>query len=209
MAKQKENGMAFEWAIGKAISSVTNFRIIDDKFSQIPRICYEEKIPDRKRSIFDKAALVAARHILNKEDISVWNKDKSSIKFNSDAAGQIGDVRDLIIQGEDRQLGISCKANHQALKHSRLSGKLNFIKKWGLSSAGCSAIYWDEVKPIFKELADIRRLSNRTATWEGITNKAERFYWPILDAWASEVQRAVSSSEDNQVTVCKNFLSII
>jgi hypothetical protein len=152
MAKQKENGMAFEWAVGKAIAALTQFPVVDDNFSRIPRICYEEKISDKKRRVFDRAAVIAVEHILTKEEVFGWEISTAVIQFNSDAAGQMGDVRDLIIRNESKQLGISCKANHEALKHPRLSGSLDFIKKWGLSESGCSDSYWAAIKPIFKEL---------------------------------------------------------
>ncbi len=209
MAKQKENGMAFEWAVGKAISSETSLPIVIDKFSEVPRICYEEKISERKRAVFDRAALAAVKHILVKEDICTWDISISSIKFNSDSAGQSGDVRDLIIEGPVRSLGISCKANHEALKHPRLSGRLDFTKKWGLSDSGCSLEYWNTIKPIFSELSAIKKSSKGLAIWENLEDKAERFYWPILDAWESEIKRTVAESTDTEAQICKNFITYL
>lgn len=209
MAKQKENGMAFEWAVAKAISSETSFPILVDKFSEVPRICYQEKISERKREVFDRAALAVVKHILVKEDVFTWDASISSIKFNSDSAGQSGDVRDLIIKGPVSSLGISCKANHEALKHPRLSSRLDFIKKWGLSDSGCSPEYWNTIKPIFSELSAIKKSSKGTATWEDLPDKAERFYWPILDAWESEIKRTVANSTNAQAQICKNFITYL
>ena len=209
MAKQKENGMAFEWAVGKAIASITQFPIVDDNFSRIPHVCYEEKISDKKRQIFDRAALVAVQHILAKENVAVWDKSTSVIQFNSDAAGQGGDVRDLIIKNKTNQLGISCKANHEALKHPRLSGSLDFIKKWGLSESGCSASYWASIKPIFTELSNIKKTSKGQATWEDLPDKPDRFYWPILDAWEGEIKRTIAESSDAEELICKNFITYL
>jgi hypothetical protein len=209
MAKQKENGMAFEWAVGKAIAAVTQFPVIEDNFSRIPRICYEEKISDKKRQVFDRAASVAVEHILTKEGVSGWEKSTAVIQFNSDAAGQKGDVRDLIIKNQSNQLGISCKANHEALKHPRLSGSLDFIKKWGLSEEGCGDSYWAAIKPIFKELSDIKRASKGEATWEDLVDKPARFYWPILDAWEIEIKRTIADSSDAEALICKNFITYL
>ncbi len=209
MAKQKENGMAFEWAVGKAIANTTQFQIIEDKFSRIPRLCYEEKISNKKRQIFDRAALISVQHILSKEAVENWDKSISVIQFNNDAAGQKGDVRDLIIKNNRKELGISCKANHEALKHPRLSGRLDFIKKWGLSDGGCSPEYWNTIKPIFSELFTIKKSSKGTATWEDLVDKAERFYWPILDAWESEIKRTVAVSTDTEAQICKNFITYL
>jgi HaeIII restriction endonuclease len=209
VAKQKENGMAFEWAVGKAIANTTQFQIIEDKFSRIPRLCYEEKISNKKRQIFDLAALISVQHILSKEAVENWDKSTSVIQFNNDAAGQKGDVRDLIIKNNRKELGISCKANHEALKHPRLSGRLDFIKKWGLSDGGCIPEYWNTIKPIFSELSTIKKSSKGTATWEDLVDKAERFYWPILDAWESEIKRTVAVSTDTEAQICKNFITYL
>lgn len=209
MAKQKENGMAFEWAVGKAIAALTQFPVIDDNFSRLPRICYEEKVSDKKRQAFDRAASVAVEHILAKEGVLGWERSTAVIQFNSDAAGQKGDVRDLIIRNESKQLGISCKANHEALKHPRLSGSLDFIKKWGLSESGCSDSYWAAIKPIFKELSDIKKASKSEATWEELVDKPSRFYWPILDAWESEIKRTIADSSDTEALICKNFITYL
>ena len=74
-----------------------------------------------------------------------------------DALGQKGDVRDVVIKGKDAEIRISCKTKHYAFKHSRLSGKADFVKTWGLDPAGCSVEYWGAVKPVFTELDQIKK----------------------------------------------------
>jgi hypothetical protein len=50
---------------------------------------------------------------------------------------QKGDVRAVVIKCKAAKIGISCKTNHDAFKHARLSGEADFVKTWGLAPAGC------------------------------------------------------------------------
>ena len=55
---------------------------------------------------------------------------------------------------------ISAKNNHRAVKHSRLSNKINFGEKWlGVS---CSDNYFKEINPIFDMLASLRSKDKST-----------------------------------------------
>jgi hypothetical protein len=208
MSTQKQNGMAFEWAIASALSQVSGFNILDSLYSKSSKFCYESS-SQSKKVVYDKAAAKSIEHIFLKENLSNWNPQTTLIKFNSDSAGQTGDVRDVIICGHEKELGISCKTNHEALKHPRLSKNLDFIKKWGISDSGCSEEYWKEISPIFDYLNAIKASSNGNATWEQLDNKAELIYWPILEAWESEIWRAISLSPEKEKEICKNFLTYL
>lgn len=136
-------------------------------------------------------------------------KSGGTIGFNSDAAGQSGDVIDVLLHIDGRDIGVSCKSNHEALKHPRLSGVLDFVESWGLDPVGCSQTYWDAVRPLFNELKSIREDSNATALWSSLERKPERFYWPLLDAWANEITRLCSISEEKSASVCKEMISYL
>ena len=62
----------------------------------------------------------------------ISDNDIIVLELVSDQAGQTGDVRDvLIIRSLQKwEIGISAKNNHRAVKHSRLSKKIDFGKKW-------------------------------------------------------------------------------
>ncbi|QMV47058.1 HaeIII family restriction endonuclease [Wolbachia pipientis] len=53
-----------------------------------------------------------------------------SILLQDDGVGIQGDVRDIVIEVPKGQIGISAKYNHAAIKHSRLSDKIDFGKEW-------------------------------------------------------------------------------
>lgn len=209
MASQKDNGMAFEWAIGSELSRQTGAQILENAFSSVPKNAFENEITDSRRASFVRAAKVAVQHILEKEQISFSTDFNGQLTFNSDAAGQSGDVRDVLLKVGDRTIGISCKSNHEALKHSRLSGVLDFVQMWGLDPNGCSQIYWDKIKPLFNELKLIRKESDATALWADLENKPERFYWPLLDAWADEINRLCAVSEERSAEVCREMIAYL
>jgi len=75
-----------------------------------------------------------------------------------------------------------------------------------LHKDGCSTDYWNKVSPIFKELEDIAKKSNKKALWADYEDKANRVYWPILDAWEEEILRIKSLSEKNEEEMCRNMV---
>ncbi len=209
MSSQKVNGMAFEWAMGYELSRQTGAPIIENAYSNIPKNAFENGITNSRRASFTRAAEVSVKHILEKEQISLSEKFDGHVSFNTDAAGQKGDVRDVILKAGNRSIGISCKSNHEALKHSRLSGVLDFVKKWGLDASGCSQAYWEKVRPLFNELKVIKKESGGSALWADLEHKPERFYWPLLDAWADEINRLCSISDEKSSSVCKEMISYL
>ncbi|MDH2918917.1 MAG: HaeIII family restriction endonuclease [Sideroxydans sp.] len=208
MSTQTDNGRAFEWAVGTALEKQTGFAIEKNAFSSNAKLAFAA-VSEKKQATFTAAAEIAVQHILNKEILFVQSGADGSIKFNSDQAGSAGDVRDVLLTVNGKTLGISCKNNHQALKHSRLSGTVNFVKKWGIDSEGCSADYWQAATPLFDELKKIKKGSDGTALWSDMDDKAQRFYWPILDAWADELQRICHISTAKQAELCKAIISYL
>ena len=85
------------------------------------------------------------------------------------------------------EIGISAKNNHKAIKHSRLSNKIDFGEKWlGIKS---STQYFDEIRPIFDSLEKMRTESNKTKTWKSLGNYHPTIYTPILEAFKTELLR--------------------
>lgn len=210
---QANNGKAFEWAIGCAASSIIKADI--EKSFDSENACEAfNKMRVKKQKELTKSAVKAVTHIAKNEK-SVLQKSKIKIiKFNSDAAGEAGDVRDVIIVADGKEIGISCKHNHEAWKHPRLSqsfkhndktgqfeerSRLDFVKAWGLDPAGCSNTYWDTVGPLFKELSIKRHDSDQTMTWEDLGEgefygkiqdvKCGKYYKGVLNAWREEIRR--------------------
>jgi len=200
MASQVKNGKAFEWAMGLAIRNKTGFVIEMNAVSENNRNCFNDnEITDKQRDLYNRNAHHAAEHILEKEMLS----GVGEIIFLADDAGKKGDVRDLKIRTKTKIVGVSCKTNHDAYKHSRLSKKLDFVKKWGLDPSGCSEQYFNTISPLFDELAIMRKESNRQALWADQADVPARFYWPLLNAFENEVAR-IQSPE-----MCEQFIQYL
>ncbi|MCZ2157930.1 HaeIII family restriction endonuclease [Bartonella sp. 220] len=73
-------------------------------------------------------------------------KNTKAIILQEDSVGIKGDVRDIILEIPENLVGISAKHNHSAIKHPRLSNKIDFGKEW--TGYPCNSLYFNEIKPI-------------------------------------------------------------
>lgn len=113
------------------------------------------------------------------------------LSINSDSDAENGDVRDIVITRQSIRwdIGLSMKHNHFAAKHSRLSSSIDFGQKWyGLP---CGQDYWNTVNPIFERL---RNLKMSRVAWHDMNDKEETVYFPIVDAFIKEINRAYASN---------------
>ena len=195
MASQVENGKAFEYAVALSFSAASSFELVGEEGKN-----YFDDLSLQKRSFFLATAKKAAEHILEKEK-NIWNNRRGEIRFVNDTKGQDGDVRDIVLVNDnDNGLGISCKTNHSAVKHSRLSGSRDFVKKWGIGDK-CSNYYWSAVRPIFSRLNEMKKESNGSALWRDYKDKFDSCYLPILEAFEAEINRLKTQDEEK---LCKN-----
>ncbi|MBP5481373.1 MAG: HaeIII family restriction endonuclease [Paludibacteraceae bacterium] len=118
-------------------------------------------------------------------------KGAGTIELNiqPDTQGRLGDVRDIVVKNSSTQweIGFSMKHNHFAVKHSRLSHKLDFGKEW--YNIPCGQTYWNSVRPIFEKL---KELKNDRKEWNALPDKIGSVYKPLLNAFMTEVKHAVS-----------------
>lgn len=103
------------------------------------------------------------------------------------------DVRDILIirRGIEWEIGLSIKHNHFAVKHSRLSKKLDFGNKW--YGVDCSQQYWEDIEPIFKYL-DLEK--QKGSRWSDLPNKDDDVYVPLLNAFKKELERQNNLDKD-------------
>jgi hypothetical protein len=205
---QVTNGKAFEFAIAQALSEELSIPIIPSAEYENTKSCYERVIKKLQEQ-FQSAAHLAVRHIIEKEFKKFESADPQGVWIASDSLGQKGDVRDVIVKCKDSEVGISCKTNHGDFKHSRLSGKVDFVSKWGLDPNGCSQEYWEVVGPIFAELKRIRVDSGAQALWSEQKDVPNRFYWKVLDAFESELRRLTTANTTESTEVTKRLIAYI
>lgn len=147
-----------------------------------------------------RAANAAARVILRLEPQLQYGNGNMALVIQTDAQGIAGDVRDVVcIRGASGwEIGISCKHNHHAVKHSRLSATIDFGAEW--LGIPCSHEYFRTVVPIFNELRDMRAEAVKNGLplplWNDIRDKAERYYMPVLDAFLTEMNRLADNNPD-------------
>ncbi len=201
-----ESGKAYEYAClaalrdqlsGKTSGMVT---IVDSEAYQTARKAFDKATREGVANHLICAGHAATRVILRLEPQLQYGDGALALAIQSDAQGMAGDVRDVVcVRGANGwEIGISCKHNHYAVKHSRLSETINFGEKWlGIS---CSDTYFENVIPVFKKLRDMKEtaIANNAPLplWNDIDDKAEKYYIPVLNAFLTELRRLADQHPD-------------
>jgi hypothetical protein len=178
---QNDTGRAFEYGIALSLSQTLPAPFRANRQSQKAKACYEACSLKEQERITDAAEEVSMFLAAVDDRLADTN---CYVYLQSDQLGQKGDVRDVIVHNSKLNIdvGISAKNRHFAVKHSRLSEKIDFGYKW--LGVPCSVEYFQTVKPIFGELRIRQRRGER---WADIEDKIPRYYTPILEAFKREV----------------------
>ncbi len=143
---------------------------------------------EEMKQLFIVSAKAAVDTIIELEPRLIENdNDELLLEAKKDEAGTSGDVRDIVIKRNEInwEIGFSIKHNHEAIKHSRLSYKIDFGKEW--FNLPCSENYWSSISPIFERLKDEK--AKRT-NWSDMPDKESAVYIPLLQSFMDEVFRA-------------------
>lgn len=195
------NGKAFEYAClhslhdyakmcGKNVSIEKNkaFATAEKAFSAVD--C-------NARSEMMDAAKTAVKLIVPLEPKLIGGSGKLLLKIAADATaiGVDGDVRDVLcVRADDEEwtVGISCKHNHEGLRHPRITEGKDFGADW--IGVHCSREFMDEITPIIDSLI---KYGEKGTLWSQIDQKWDNYYVPILTAYLKEIQRMCN--EDSTV----------
>jgi len=203
MANQVTNGKAFEWSMARELSNALGVDILPDISAENAEECFG-LIGRALRERFEMAADRAVSHVLSLESETLTRRKANLVRIQSDGQGVIGDVRDIVVEFSQFDLGFSCKTNHEAFKHPRL-GKRNkgsdWVSKWGINPEGCSSEYWETVTPIFDELS-----SARQAYWRDEKDLHDRAYNTILDAWSTELEKQLGADDKGRIARLVQYL---
>ncbi len=207
MAVQSKNGKAFEYAclngFKEFLNHDNNVEVLYVDAVSIAQNDYES-LNVELRNKMDKAAMAAVRVIVRLEPLLQNSSGQNlHLTLQPDKAGREGDVRDILAIRKDLdwEIGISCKHNHNAVKHSRLSKGIDFGDKW--LQIPCSNEYFKDITPIFDRLTALR---NEKVQWKEIKNKDEEVYIPLLDSFVKELRRLEA---ENPVVVPQRFLNYL
>jgi len=195
---QTELGKAFEYACAFMIHDKLSNADYAVEISQSPQMetakRFFEYLSANNRENYIKGAKAALRIIERLEPKLNGNNGDIIISLQTDSKGQEGDVRDVLVSIDKWEIGLSCKHNHEAVKHSRLSDTIDFGKEW--FGKACSDEYFDSVRKVFSPLRKIRdesKSSGNPALWADLPDKEEKCYVPVLEAFMKELRRLDSS----------------
>lgn len=199
---QVQSGHAFEYGIACAFNRIYNNAILqEDKFLERAKNAFCDCTQIEKEKIFRASDEIAA--FLIAHDKQLQQQTGNLIYLQSDMKGVEGDVRDVVIENRKKQIGISAKNRHTAVKHSRLSEKIDFGRHW--FDVPCNPEYYHQIVPIFRELNTLKR---QGILWNELDNKAKRFYVPILIAFRDEAIRLCKANSNAPKKMVEQMMGI-
>lgn len=189
-----DQGRAYEFAwinaLNQALSKIRKTVIVSNSSFEANKRAWDA-MPEEMKKLFTTSAEAAVDAVLELEPRMVENdNDILKLEPQKDDAGITGDVRDIVVKRDDIdwEIGLSIKHNHEAIKHSRLSHKLDFGIEW--FGIPCSQNYWNDVDSIFERLKSEKENGKK---WSEIIDKDDAVYVPLLQAFMDEVNRAYGS----------------
>lgn len=198
LANQTQKGKAFEYSCLNALYNLLKdkqeIEIKDSQAFQTAKEFYRQ-LEIKEAENMDEAAKAAAKIIIRLEpQLEQANGNTPlHLAIQEDAKGIAGDVRDVVCYRNQNswEIGLSCKHNHTAVKHSRLSYTIDFGAMW--FGKACSNEYFNEIKPIFDKLLEDRQQKKK---WNEIEDKENTVYVPLLNAFMNELKRLDSMYPD-------------
>ena len=189
-------GKAYEYAAVLAfinrVSPIRGITLIENSSLGIARDRYQNDISQTERERMLASAVAGVEVILKMEPrILEDGNDPIELVIQADSVARGGDIRDVLVIRRDLtwEIGVSVKHNHEALKHSRLSAKLDFAQQW--FNLSTSSEYFSAVGPIFASLQDMKE---KGITWSSIVDKQELIYLPVLEAFIAELNTLYESN---------------
>lgn len=183
-------GKAYEYAAVVAfmnrVSPIRPVTLIENSSLEIARTRYQNDISENEREQMLASATAGVDVILKMEPRIIEDgKDPLELLIQADNVAKSGDIRDVLVIRRDItwEIGVSVKHNHEALKHSRLSAKLDFAQLW--LNLATSSTYFSAVGPIF---ASLQEMKAKGVTWRSVEGKQELVYLPVLEAFMSELK---------------------
>lgn len=207
-SKSNDQGRAYEYiclkTLEKEISKICPVKVDKGKGFRASSAGWGQ-LTKEEQSVYTTSAEAAVAKLFELEPLILNDAEDEVLELSiqPDRSGKIGDVRDIIIRRKDIEweLGLSVKHNHFAVKHSRLSSKLDFGKSW--FGVECSALYWKDVAPIFNYLKEEKE---KGTAFHDLPDKEKSIYKPILLAFVEEMKRLYASHREIPATLIQYLL---
>ena len=196
---QVRTGRGFEYGLAYRLKQIIWAEMINDRSMQVARAYFNQCSSVEQQKILNAAR--AAILFLSGENKRLLEPRKCKVRIQSNMQGAEGDVRDVIVETPQGELGISAKNRNFAVKSPRLSKRIHFGREWmGQSN---SQTYFDEIGPIFSELEQRKR---NKELWQDIPKKEERIYVPLLRAFRKELMRIYREDKTSVATNMLHYL---
>ena len=211
-SKQMTTGKSFEYALltqfEEKLKDKTNLEVLKNSAFYVSKSCFDS-VSQTEKSEYLLSASFAVNFLMDIEprlSNDIGKNDILQLEILSDHHGESGDVRDVLAIRllQKWEIGVSAKNNHVAVKHSRLSSRIDFGKKW--LGVNVSDDYFNEVRPIFSNLEKIRQESNSTKKWSELGDYHSEVYIPILKAFMKELKNLYRNSPKK---VASNLVSYL
>ena len=196
-SKSNDQGRAYEYitliTLNAEISNTRKVQIVKNSSLQAAKDSWDN-MDESTKSLLTISAKSFVPTIFELEPLILEDDgDVLELLIQKDEEGEKGDVRDILIvrSGIKWEIGLSMKHNHFAVKHSRLSHKIDFGEQWYVYP--CSTNYWDSVLPIFHYL---QREKEHSTPWNKIPGKASKVYIPLLNAFMQEINDSYKAHKD-------------
>ena len=187
-----------------------NFENMERAYQMVEKIEDEEDSDgfeilhlERQTSDYNKAARVAAKYLSMVEPILHEDKDLYAIlRAMPDSAGVKGDVRDVDLsiyvdeehKKQIREIGISCKNNHEAVKHPRITENPDFASEWTNGTYHCGNNFLSGMQEVFEQIDDY---AVRYKKWSLVNDKRDTIYYPIIKLFVEEIKRLGTADESD------------
>lgn len=154
---------------------------------------------------YNRAAKAAIEYLKRVEPILTSNKNIYGVlRAMPDSAGTKGDVRDIDFEiFEDKEhkklisnIGISCKNNHEAVKHPRITEDPDFARVWTGGEFSCSKSFTEKIEEIFNK---IDAYAEKYCKWSEVEDKMDEIYYPIIKLFAKEIKRLGTVNEKSSI----------
>ena len=214
MITQTQSGKSFEYALAISLYDKINngqkVSILKDNSYNNTRNSFGLYSKDEQEK-YIKASKAAVEHIVTLEprlENPISDDDEIVISIQSDQTGMTGDIRDLLIVRSDKwEIGFSAKNENNAVKHSRLSDRIDFGYKW--MNVNCSKEYMDTSKEIFgkvRKLVIESKAKNHNLLWSEIPTKIDEFYIPLLTAFEKELCSLIQNNSNTPSALLEYLL---
>lgn len=213
MALQTKSGKAFEYALAveltEKISNGQQVKLEQNSQFHTAKRSFDS-FPQTKQDNYRKAAHVAIDYITKLEPRleNPLSNDGITIVIQSDQKGSSGDIRDIVAIRSKHgwEVGFSAKNNHMAVKHSRLSDKIDFGKEW--FGIPCSSEYMSDIRKIFGELRDLineNKKNEHILLWSDLPKKQD-VYNKVLNLFQKELTRIIASNSNSPEFLLKYLI---